>query len=185
MSTTTKVKRVKQASKEQRVKDAERAKVLIQTFADLEREKEVLTVEYDAAMKPFYEDLEQKTKGIQKLHVDKLTTVVLSMSTAEKELLEIADRNRALFGVDDNWKFPDANHYLHLKGKTVVTLSKEFSMSKFLRKFGDYVKCEFKIAALMRVFNDADERGRIVNAGVDLNTIKSPELKKQTESLDK
>ena len=62
-----------------------------------------------------------------------------------------------LFDIKGNWRFENG-FYIHAKTKTEVVTGKEFDLAKFVKRFAKFIDVKFKIAPLVKLFTDADQR---------------------------
>lgn len=172
----------KELERAQLEKDKARAEVLMKVYEDLKKEEEELNIEHAKNIKPFLEDYQAKVKPMVDLHESKILTIGESITSAHTELLEIAARQRkTMFDMTNNWQF-DNGYYLHVKTETVANMGATFNMSKFIRKFGEYVDVKFKIRELKALFTDGDARkkSKIENYDFDLQeTDKEIEIKRK------
>lgn len=173
----------KQLKEEAMLKDKKRAQQLIKVYSDLATEREKVVEEVATAMKPFMDDFEAKTKPVKELYEDRLTTLTTSMEEAKKELLLIGNKkeNKKLFSTDGNWNFDNTLYYLHQKHETVTRLGKEFSLDKFIKRFGEYVDVKFKIADLKKAMTDGDLRPKFEKMHFDLGFNITTELKQRKD----
>jgi hypothetical protein len=180
----TQVNLKKAAKKDQTEKDQKRASELILAYGKL--------VEDNNALK---NELEEKVKPIKAIYDDRLKSLKASIEAAEEELIEIGKRQRkTLFAVDGNWHFPNG-YYLHVGSQTIPLFGEkkneepgdDFNLSKFVRKFGDYVDMKFKIKELKKIFlnGDSKERKQMVAMEFDLGLKEVIEVKESKKGKDK
>lgn len=142
-------------------KDKKRANDLSVVLAGLETDQREAMEEYQEKLRPAREEFERKTESINTLYKGKLSTVQESIDAAKKELLEIGDRQRkTMFDIKGNWNFENG-YYLHAKAETVVKTGDGFDLSKFVKKFVQYIDWKFKVAPLKKLLTNGDERKRI------------------------
>jgi hypothetical protein len=183
---------------ELRMKAKSRAEELINVYADLKSEEKKLLDGHKENIKPFLDDYVAKTKPMEDLVKAKLSPIQESMKAAVEELekIGIEKNNRTLFAVDGNWHFENG-FYLHIKkeavpifetstGKFEKDMSKAdaFDISKFVKKFSDYVNLTFKIKELKALFLDGDSKLRkdMTNIGFDLDIEESIEIKESKKA---
>jgi hypothetical protein len=169
MTTVTQKEAKKKMKADALAKDIQRANELINAYANLKTEEQQLTDDLTKQLAPFQAEFDTKTKSIRDLAAGKITSVTTSAEAAAKELLEIAARNRRkLFALDNNWKFENG-WYVHVKTETVAKPGENFNLSKFIKKFADYVNIDFKIKELKALFNDGDARVKSKIADYDFD----------------
>jgi hypothetical protein len=168
----------KDLKREQELKDKSRAEELIVAYEELVREQEAQKQKLSDAIKPFQEEFDRQCAPLKTMHEPRLNGLKASIEAAEKELLEIGDRNKQFFAVDGNWKFENT-FYLHIKKNTTPVFGEAFDLSKFVKKFQDYVSITFKIKELKALFLDGDakQRKQMIDLGFDLDVEESIEIK--------
>lgn len=124
--------------------DIKRADQLMRSYAELKREKDSLTEQFNEGLAP----------------------TIASMKAAEIELIEIGKRNRKAFDEKGNLMFDDG--YIHIAYVTAVQVGNAFSMTKFMKKFSEYVKIDFKIAPMTKAWFDGDERNALMEHDLEL-----------------
>lgn len=124
-------------------------------------------------MRVYAQSLANK-KALEATIANELKAYNDNLKEAEKELLEIGERNRELFE-DDNLKFDDG--YLHVANNSVVETTKKFNWPEFLEQKGDLVKINFETAKLKKAWLDTDQHNELIGLGVQLNTEKVLEVK--------
>lgn len=124
-------------------------------------------------MRTYAQSLENK-KALEAGIANEMNAYKENMQKAEKELLEIGERNRNLFE-DDNLRFDDG--YLHVANNSVVETTKKFSMTDFLEQKGDLVKISFETAKIKKAWLDTDHHNELIALGVQVNTEKVLEVK--------
>lgn len=158
---------------------------LMDTFVDLRAHECRLNDEWMKERIPYEEKLAE-IKADYSLHLDPIKDKI---EATRKQMLEIAGEkdkkgnlvNKELFQ-DGNWMFEDADgYYLHVKTETVPVFSLDFSLSKFIKKFSEYVNVKFKIAELKKIFTDGDQRAKFTALGFDLKNEESVEIKQKVE----
>jgi hypothetical protein len=124
--------------------DLKRAEKLMTVYAELHAEKEKMDAKHKAA----------------------LETVVTSMKEAERELIEIGERNKKEFDDKDRLVLDDG--YLLKSHSTSINPGKEFSWKKFFSKFPELCEFSFKVAPVKKLFMDADKRQALLDQDIDL-----------------
>jgi phage host-nuclease inhibitor protein Gam len=178
---TTEVKPKAEQKKEQQVKDKKRAENLMIVYADLKDDLDKINQEYADKCAPFKEEYEGTIKTLLTPFEDRISMLTTSIESAKKELLEIGDRQKTIYFKDGNWHFENG-YYLHIKSETVVKTSEEFSLYKFVKKFGEYVDVKFKIKELKKIFTDGDKRKKFTDLGMDLAINQEVEIKKKADA---
>ncbi|MBT1702928.1 hypothetical protein [Chryseosolibacter indicus] len=184
-SVTAKQKTKADLKREQIEKDKKRAAELVQVIADLEHEQSNINLQYRDKLSPYKDEYEKNIAPIEKLFEGKLEPVQASLDAAQKELLEIGQRNRnTMFDVKGHWEL-DNGYYLHVKTETKVVTTPEFDLVKFMKKFAQYVDVKFKIAPLKKLFTNGDERkkSKIDTYGIDLKNEETIVLKHKVEEI--
>lgn len=185
----TETSTVKLTAREQQLKDKARAEQVMKAFVGLKREQAELQTKIDHITGPIKRRYEEELEKVTAVFKDKTAALKASIESAENELVNIGGKadnkgkliNRALF-TDDNWHFEDADgHYLHIKSEAKVKTGPEFSLPKFIRKFGEYVDVKYKIAQLKKVFTDGDQRKKFMALDFDLKNEESVEIKQKAE----
>jgi hypothetical protein len=134
-------------------KDLHRAEELMKAYAEFKKEKDSITEQFKESLDP----------------------ISTSMKEAEKELIEIAKRNRKQFDVDKNLVLEHG--YVHIADRTVVKPGENFSWTKFLKKFSDFVEFKFKVTPIKKAFLDGDQRPALVAQDIDLKVEEDFEVK--------
>lgn len=129
-------------SKEQT--EMKRAEQLMRSYAELSREKDSISEQFKEALAP----------------------TIASMKAAEEELIEIGKRNRKSFDEDKNLVLEHG--YIHIADHTQVKIGDDFSLTKFLKKFSNYVDISFKVAQLKKAWFDGDKRGALMAHDLEL-----------------
>lgn len=182
-ATTEKTKTKADLKREQLEKDKKRANELVKVIADLEDEQSNLSLQMNDRLKPYRSEYEKNVVPIEKLFVGKLEPVKASLDAAQKELVEIGERQRsAMFDVKGHWEL-ERGYYLHVKTETKVVTSNEFDLAKFVKKFAQFIDVKFKIAPLKKLFTNGDERkkSKIDTYGIDLKNEETIVLKHKVE----
>lgn len=149
--------------------------------------------------KTLAEELEPHTKKYEEATADireayDTTEIKEQLKAAEEDIIKIAGAtdkrgnliNRSMFDVSGNIRFEDHNHYLHIKQTTVPFLRKGFNLSKFVAKFADYVKVDYRIKELKDLFMNADlrKKSKIDDYGFELKVVDEVEFKTKTVKQD-
>jgi len=171
--------------KEAQLKDKQRAENLIKAYVALKEDHDKILSEYNTKATPIAEEYEKKLEPIRTLYQDKLSPINESIKTAEKELIEIGERQKKVFFTDGNWPL-DNGYYLHIKSETDVKTGPGFSLSKFVKSFGKFIDVKFKIKELKKAFTDGDQRKKIMAQDIDLKVFnETVELKKKADKSEK
>lgn len=162
---------------------------LMKQYVDLTAKDLAMRDNFNNRLIPYQEEYERKTQKIFDEHNRTLAPVVVERTEIKCQLLEIAGEkdkkgnlvNKQLFE-DGNWNFEDADgHYLHIETKSVPEFGPNFSLSKFIAKFGEYCNVTFKIAQLKKVFTDGDQRGKFTKMEFDLKNTEEVVIKQKVE----
>ena len=164
--------------KEALLKDKKRAEELVKAWAAMKEDHDSILKEYNEKATPLADEYEKKLEPIRTVYQGKLSPINASMDEAKRELLEIGDRQKKKLFTDGNWHFEEG-YYLHIKQETKVKTGPTFSLSKFVRKFGELVDIKFKIKELKKIFTDADERNKVMKFDLDLVQDETVELKQK------
>jgi hypothetical protein len=121
-----------------------------------------------------YANAQQSKKDFDERHANELAAYKKTMDDSEKELLEIAERNKDLFE-DDNWLLE--NGYVHEATNSVVETTKKFNWPDFLEQKGDLVKINFETAKVKKAWLDTAQHNELIALGVQVNTTKKLEVK--------
>lgn len=177
------------AKRQELLKKRAQVEKLMKTYVELRARQLSIDDDWTKELQPYTEEFERKTKGINEKYEKQLDGLVEEIQDTKEKLLEIAGEkdkkgnlvNRALF-TDGNWHFEDCDgHYLHIRTEAVPEFAPDFSLSKFVKKFADYVTVKFKIAELKKIFTDGDQRAKFTALGFDLKNQESVEIKQKTE----
>ena len=177
MTTTTKEEKEK-AAKAALKRDKKKAEELAITYGDLIEKEEKCIAEYTEAWAPFHAELEKNIAAFKENFEKKMEPLVAGRTKAAEKLIEIGERQKKTLFTDSNWRFENG-YYLHIKSVTKEKLDKAFDLSKFIKKFGEYVKVNYKISELQKAFLDTKQRKSFMKFGFDLDTNESIEIKKK------
>ncbi len=166
-------------------KNHEKAAALIKELESVLAKEEVIIDDYTAKTKPFHDKLELEIAPYRQDTDNKLKPLATRREEITKEVLALGgvelqklnDKKASLF-TDDNWKFEDHDHYLHIKREAEVKTSNDFELWKFIKKHADYVKVQYKIAELKKIFVDTKLAKPFIKMGLSIKTVPSVELKK-------
>jgi tRNA-binding EMAP/Myf-like protein len=150
---------MKTISKTTQQKDLKRGEELMTTLSQVLRNKEAL-------MATIKNELDAYTKNAKE---------------AEKELLEIGERNKDAFNADGNLVFDDG--YIHTTNSTVVVTSKKFDVGIFHDAHPELMKVELKTGEVKKAFLDKALRKELISLGVQVDNEQS--LKVITQTLQK
>jgi hypothetical protein len=123
----------------------------------------------EALMRIYTQSLENQ-KNLMASIKNELDSYKENMKAAEKELIEIGERNKDQFNVDDNLVFEDG--YLHIAHNTVVVTTKKFDIATFNTMYPEFVEIGLKKGPIRKAFTDKDMRKELTTLGVQLDTEK-------------
>lgn len=120
-------------------------------------------------------DLMHKYALLNENRQDLLSSIMEELKGYEKEmketegkLIEIGEKNRALFNTDGNLVFDDG--YLHVEQSTVIVTSKKFDFAKFLSAQPNMVEYKLRVSPIKKAFLDKDLRKELAALGVSTDT---------------
>jgi hypothetical protein len=132
---------------------------------DLQRAEELMTL---------YAETKRKHVALTDTIKDELHHYAETMEQAETELLEIGERNKALFD-NDNLHLQDG--YLHIAHNSVIETTQKFNWPDFLEQKGDLVKLDFEKAKMKKEWNNTDKHNELIALGVQVNTVATMQVK--------
>lgn len=187
-----KPKNRKQIEADRIEKERKHIAVLMERRAQLLAEKADMEKNLEEELAPHLKKFQEATADIRETF--DTTEIKEQLKAAEEDIMKIAgamDRrgnltNRAMFDVSGNLRFEEHNHYLHITQTTVPFPRKGFSLSKFVAKFGDYVKVEYRIKELKALFMNADlrKKSKIDDYAFELKVVDEVEFKTKKQKED-
>ena len=148
-----------------------------QTTKDLERAEELMTL--SASTQKKIQALTEKIKVELEVYGE-------TLDQAEKELLEIGERNKHLF-VSDNLKLKDG--YLHISHNGFVKTGRKFDINVFKEAYPNLVDITkaLLLGPIKKAFQDKAERKLLKSLGVEIDTTDkmSVVIKPQEEEVAK
>lgn len=133
-------------------KDLKRAEELMTTLFNIRENESKLRAEIANELKAYQENAKQ----------------------AEKELLEIAERNPQQFDADENWQLQDG--YIHTSTQTVVNKNSKFDLATFNEQRPELLEVKLKVSPIKKMWLDKEGNKELRGLGIVLHTDKTLEV---------
>ncbi len=133
---------------------------------DLKRAEELMRTMFQVA---------QNKKELTDRIKNELDAYNTQYKEAEKELIEIGERNKDEFDEKGNLVFDDG--YLHITNSTVVVQGRNFDITTFNEAHPELMDIKLKTGEIKKAFLDKEFRKELIKLGVQVDNEQGMEVK--------